>query len=156
MANALNWFEIPATDIERARAFYNTVLGIEMIKMPMKMEGFAMYAFTLDEGSVGGGIMQGEGYQPCTDGSIIYLNAGESLAAPVGRIEGAGGKVLMPKIPIGENGFVAFFMDPEGNKGFLEVRNPAVGHDYSPFPISRRRRTLNFWASPRTMQARGT
>ena len=29
MSNALNWFEIPASDIKRAARFYGTILGAE-------------------------------------------------------------------------------------------------------------------------------
>ncbi|MEP6513059.1 MAG: VOC family protein [Parafilimonas sp.] len=28
--NSLNWFEIPATDIQRAKKFYETIFGFSM------------------------------------------------------------------------------------------------------------------------------
>ena len=115
MANSINWFEIPATDADRARAFYETVLGTKM----QKMEGipnYKSYAFPWTETELGGGVMEGEGYVPSTDGVVIYLNAGNSLSACVNRVAGAGGKVLQEKIPIGSNGFMAFILDSEGNK----------------------------------------
>jgi uncharacterized protein len=34
-ANAVNWFEIYVDDITRAKKFYETVLGKEMIDLPM-------------------------------------------------------------------------------------------------------------------------
>ena len=33
MANAVNWFEIPATDFKRANDFYNTVFETELVYM---------------------------------------------------------------------------------------------------------------------------
>ena len=38
--NAVTWFEIYVDDMDRARKFYETVLGEEMIPMPMP-EGFS-------------------------------------------------------------------------------------------------------------------
>ena len=116
MSNALNWFEIPATDINRAVKFYNAVLGVEMEPIEM-MPGFhmAMLPYEPSKG-VGGGILQGEGYVPSTDGTVVYLNGGEDLSVPLGRVEAAGGQVLQPKTDIGENGFMAYILDTEGNK----------------------------------------
>jgi len=48
---------------------------------------------------------------------------GNDLSVPLGRVESAGGKVILPKTGIGENrGFIALFIDTEGNKvGFHSV-----------------------------------
>lgn len=114
MANALNWFEIPVSDIERAKKFYNRIFEIELIPMEA-MEGFQMGMFPAEDG-VSGGIIQGEGYQPSTEGSLIYLNAGDDLNHVLNRVEAAGGQVVMSKTDIGENGFMAYFIDSEGNR----------------------------------------
>ena len=34
MPHALNWFEIPVTDFARAKAFYETLLGITLNPWP--------------------------------------------------------------------------------------------------------------------------
>jgi predicted enzyme related to lactoylglutathione lyase len=47
---------------------------------------------------------------------MVYLSGGEDLSAPLGRVEAAGGKVVMPKTSIGEHGFCAMFLDTEGNR----------------------------------------
>ncbi len=114
MTNALNWFEIPASDIERAIKFYNTIFDIELIPMEMG-DGFPMAMFPAEDG-VPGAVIQGEGYTPSAEGSLIYLNGGEDLNNVLNRVEGAGGQVVSPKFDIGENGFAAFFLDTEGNK----------------------------------------
>jgi predicted enzyme related to lactoylglutathione lyase len=115
MKNALNWFEIPVLDFERAKAFYEEVMDTEMELM--EMPGFKCAMFPADlENGIGGCIMQGEGYEPSNQGSIIYLNAGDDLNVPLNRIESAGGKVTQAKTDIGENGFMAYFEDTEGNR----------------------------------------
>lgn len=114
MANALNWFEIPTSDIKRASKFYGTILGAELDVAEM-MPGYQMAMLPSEDG-VGGALIQGEGYTPSAEGSLVYLNGGENLAGPLAKVEGAGGKILVPKTDIGENGFFAYFLDSEGNK----------------------------------------
>jgi predicted enzyme related to lactoylglutathione lyase len=80
------------------------------------MPEFEMYAFPWTETEIGGALVAGKGYVPSQEGSIVYLNAEDGISATVSRVEKAGGKVLVPKIDIGENGFIAFIIDPEGNK----------------------------------------
>jgi predicted enzyme related to lactoylglutathione lyase len=114
MSNAVNWFEIPALDFERAEKFYNTIFAIELVPME-GMEGFQMGMFPAEDG-VGGGVIQGEGYTPSAEGALVYLNAGDDLNVVLGRVEAAGGQVILPKTSIGENGYFAFFKDSEGNR----------------------------------------
>lgn len=115
MANAINWFEIPAANFERAVKFYNKVLGTEL--QETEMMGIKMGFLPTEDGGVGGSVCAGEGYTPSTEGTMAYLNGGEDLAGPLGRVEGAGGKVVMPKTKItDEIGFMAVFIDTEGNR----------------------------------------
>jgi hypothetical protein len=114
-SHAINWFEIPATDFARAKAFYETVLGrgIEMMTMGPSTMGF----LSMSPDSVGGAIVQGEGAVPSRTGTLVYLNGGEDLAPMLARVEGAGGSVVVPKTDIGSGfGFFAHFIDTEGNK----------------------------------------
>jgi hypothetical protein len=115
MAHAINWFEIPAKNFERAKAFYENVLGIEMIT-PFPDMKYAMFPADMQNGEIGGGVMEEEGYEPAHQGALIYLNGGEDLNVPLSRVEAAGGKVIMPKTSIGANGFMARFIDTEGNR----------------------------------------
>ena len=116
MANAINWFEIPAANFERARKFYNTILAREL--HVEEMQGIKM-AMMMDENpsSVGGAICHGDMYKPSADGAVIYLNGGNDLDEPLARVEAAGGKVVLPKTQISpEIGYMAYFMDTEGNR----------------------------------------
>jgi len=56
-------------------------------------------------------------YKPSADGAVIYLNGNPDLSVPLGKIEEAGGHVVMPKTLINDEiGYMAFFIDTEGNK----------------------------------------
>jgi predicted enzyme related to lactoylglutathione lyase len=114
MAHALNWFEIPATDIQRAVRFYSTILGIKLETGPAS-PGYQMAVIPHADG-VGGALIQGEGFVPSTNGAVIYLACDPDLRPALGRVEAAGGKILAPRTDIGENGFFAFILDTEGNK----------------------------------------
>lgn len=116
-SNALNWFEIPVADIHRARKFYEAVFATELEPI-MEMMGAKMSFFPADPGKVGGGLVEyPEMMKPSMDGTLVYLNANPSLNAVVARIEPNGGKVIMPATLITpEIGYMAFFIDTEGNK----------------------------------------
>ena len=114
--NSINWFEIPASDIKRAVKFYETIFSIEMPQMEM---GGSMAFFPADNmaGKVGGAVVQSNMHKASAEGVIIYLNGNPDLDNALGKVEKAGGKVVMPKTKITEEiGFMAFFTDTEGNK----------------------------------------
>jgi predicted enzyme related to lactoylglutathione lyase len=116
MANAINWFEIPAKDFERAKTFYETVLGVTIMQMPHPHLKYGIIPADMESGQVGGGLVEGEGFEPSATGTMVYLNGGEDLEIPLSRVEEAGGQIVVPKTSIGGNGFMAHFIDSEGNK----------------------------------------
>lgn len=124
MKNVISWFEIPARDFERARAFYSTVFAVDVAvhAMPDPNMQYAVFPYVPGEG-VGGAIMQMDGFNPSADGVVIYLNGGDDLSAPLSRVEAAGGKIIVPKTSIGENGFMAQVIDTEGNRVALHSMN---------------------------------
>jgi uncharacterized protein len=115
MANVINWFEIPVTDLDRAVKFYEKLLGGAIHQQEM-ME-FKMGFLPMEGQGVGGALCQGPGYVPTTQGVVVYLNGGNDLNPQLSLVEELGGKVLMPKTKItDEIGYMAFFTDSEGNK----------------------------------------
>src|SRR5215469_9856535 len=116
MANAINWFEIPAKNFARAKAFYEAVLGVEITVMPHPTMKYGIFPADMMNGQVGGGLVQGDGFEPLEKGTVVYLNGGEDLSGPLSKVGPAGGKVVLPKTSIGDNGFMAQFIDSEGNK----------------------------------------
>jgi predicted enzyme related to lactoylglutathione lyase len=125
MPNAINWFEIPATNFDRAKKFYETVLATAL--MPMEAPGRKMAAFPADwkKGELGGALVAGEGATPSATGVTLFLNCGNDLAPALARVEKAGGQVAMPKtkIPMSEAGHMAFIVDTEGNRIGLHSPN---------------------------------
>lgn len=115
MTSTINWFEIPAENYERAKTFYETVLGIEVMDVPMPESKYGMLPYDRDNNGVGGGIIESKKVETNENGPLIYLNGGEDLSGPLSKVESAGGKIIMPKTPIGENGFMAKVIDTEGN-----------------------------------------
>lgn len=117
MKNAINWFEIPVKNFEQAKSFYEGVFQAEMQVMEMKEMGAVMAFFPADmQNGVGGSIISGPGYEPSQQGTLVYLNGGEDLSDPLSRVEKSGGKVIVPKTSLGPNGFMAQFIDSEGNR----------------------------------------
>jgi len=114
--NAVNWFEIAATDIDRATKFYETIFDITMGRMEVGGIQMAMFPSEGIGGTVGGALVQSQMHKPSTTGTFIYLNGNPNLQLVLDRIPKAGGKVTVPKTQISkEYGYMAFFTDTEGN-----------------------------------------
>ena len=113
--NSLNWFEIPAVEIARSTRFYETIFDIKMEQMEMGDNKMAFFPWTPGSGKATGSLVQGPQHKPSMEGTIVYLNANPNMDNVLARVEAAGGKVLVPKMNIGEHGNIAFIMDTEGN-----------------------------------------
>lgn len=123
-SNSINWFEIPATDINRAKTFYETIFGIEMPVNDMMGMTMAFFPQDMGNGKASGCLCKSDMHKPSMDGAVIYLNANPAMDAVLERIPAAGGSILMPKTQIDENiGHMAFFTDTEGNKVALHSQN---------------------------------
>jgi len=123
--NSLNWFEIPALDLNRAKSFYEKTFNVKLDDMP-EMMGMKMASFPAEPGNgkASGALVKSEMHKPSQDGAVIYLNANPSIQAVIDRIEPAGGKVIMPKTEISpEIGQMAMFIDSEGNKVALHAKH---------------------------------
>lgn len=122
--NSLNWFEIPATDINRAKSFYENIFGFQMETVDMMGMTMAMFPQEGGNGKASGCLCKSDMHKPSMEGSVIYLNANPAMDNVVARIEAAGGSVLMPKTHIDDQiGYMAFFTDTEGNKVALHSQN---------------------------------
>ena len=117
--STIHWFEIPAEDIERAVKFYNTILDAEMPILDMIAQMGSMLGLFPNNGGAGGALVQNSrfGYEPGKTGTLVYLALGDSdLNIVLDKVEPAGGKVLLQKTAMGEQGFSAWIEDSEGNK----------------------------------------
>ncbi|SRR5260221_5806298 len=119
MRNTVYWIEIPAKNFERAKSFYETIFNITMNLVPMPRGKYAIFPLDPTALGAGGAIVEGEGYEPSEKSAIIYMDRGDDLDGPLSKVEKAGGKILLPKTKNGANGefgFIAHFIDSEGNR----------------------------------------
>jgi predicted enzyme related to lactoylglutathione lyase len=120
-------FEIPADDLDRARAFYQQVFDWTINSMP-ELDYSIVETTPIDEtnlpsepGAINGGMMRREA--PIT-GPVIVIGV-DDIDASLQRIEELGGKTESPKQPVADMGFAAYFSDPEGNiVGLWETAQP--------------------------------
>ena len=114
MQHAINWFEVPAKNFERAVGFYDTIFASPLHQG--EFGGMPHGFFTDGEGESVGAVVFSPNHQPSDKGVVIYLNTGKELDKVISRVEGAGGKVVMPKTDIGQPGYIAIVQDSEGNR----------------------------------------
>ena len=116
MKNAVNWFEIPVRNMDRAQKFYETLLGAPLRREAMGPQTLAVFSY--DEAGVGGCLIDGpDKPDPASHGTLVYLNAEPSLDAALARVVAAGGKITTPKVTLpGDMGCFAHVVDTEGNR----------------------------------------
>ena len=112
--NILCWTDIPATNLDRAITFYSAVLAAEVTKQSMPEFEFGLLPHS--ESSASGCLVVGEEHQPSLTGPLIYLSVNGRLDAAIEAALSGGGKVLIPKHPIGPYGYRAVIVDSEGNR----------------------------------------
>lgn len=116
MTNAINWFEIPVSNMDRAQAFYEQVLGRSLKRE--QFGGDLLAVFPYQEPATGG-CLQAGARKPAAEGSgfKIYLDCAPSIDAVLARVEAAGGRIVAPKFALpGDMGFIAQMRDTEGNE----------------------------------------
>ncbi len=108
--------KIPVRDLDRAQAFYQTLLGATLKRETMGSEQMAIFPSD-GESSVTGCLSLGaDPIAPSASGTRVYLNAEPSLDAALSRVAAAGGRITTPKLALPEGmGFFAHVADTEGN-----------------------------------------
>lgn len=118
--NAVNWFEIPVNDMDRAKSFYEGILGLELAVTEMGPSVMAWFPGSPDDQGATGTLIKGEGYKPSHDGSLVYIHVSD-IEGTLAKVDNKGGSTLLPKTSIGEHGFIAHFQDCEGNRVALHA-----------------------------------
>lgn len=105
-------FDIPAENIKRAKTFYESLFDWKIERVPGPMKYYTI--FTKDEeGNPGVGGGMGEKSQP--EERITNYIGVSSIDEYVEKLKTLGGKVTMPKTTIPGFGYLARFLDTEGN-----------------------------------------
>jgi len=118
MKNAISWFEIATTDLDKAQAFYEVVLGCSLRHETMGPSEGAVFPYDTASDGVGGALMCGP-TAPAkgSGGTLVYLDASPSLDEALARVTAAGGHIALPRqaLPPGM-GFFAHITDLDGNR----------------------------------------
>ncbi len=120
-SNSLNWFEIPANDLDRAKGFYEAIFATTFDPIS-EMMGMSMATFPAGDTKVSGALVKSDMHVPSATGALVYLNANPSIQAVADRVAASGGTLLMPPMQVSPDiGFMAMIMDTEGNKVALHA-----------------------------------
>ena len=116
MNNCIKWFEIPARDFERAVAFYNGVLDLQLRVCDMGEERMAF--FPEAEHNVGGAVSLAPDFEPSERGTLVFFDATGRMERMLARVTAFGGQVAQPACDIDAEGRGSFalFTDTEGNR----------------------------------------
>jgi hypothetical protein len=108
------WFEVPARDLDRATRFYEAVLGARLARA--EMGPMTMAVFPYEKLQPSGALVRADGYEPTTQGTVVYLNL-DDIRPALTRVKEAGGSVLLPLTQLpDEAGVFAQIRDSEGNR----------------------------------------
>lgn len=112
--NPVIWFEIYVQDLDRARHFYERVLGLKL----QRIEGDAleMWAFPMEMGreGAGGALVKMPDVASGGNSTLVYFSC-EDCALEESRVLAAGGQVKQTKMSIAPHGFISLVVDTEGN-----------------------------------------
>jgi predicted enzyme related to lactoylglutathione lyase len=115
MKNLCAMVEISVEDFDRAKKFYESILGIEITEMNILDTQVGM--FPMGGYLNWGCISKCDQHRPSKDGTLIYLNADSDIEGMLEKIKSAGGEILTPKTKLSDEfGFIAVFVDTEGNR----------------------------------------
>jgi predicted enzyme related to lactoylglutathione lyase len=116
--NPVVWFEIYVDNLPRAKKFYETVLDLQLSELPNPTgDTSQMLAFPMDmetKNMASGALVKMDGFKAGGNSTLVYFFS-EDCSKEEARIEKAGGRVINPKMSIGEYGFVSLGQDTEGN-----------------------------------------
>lgn len=114
-SNPVNWFEIPVADLDRAKSFHETIFKVDLPINDMNGNRRPWFPMEMGQQGAAGTLIQGEGYTPSHEGSLVYIYV-PKIDATLEAINDSGGKTLLPKTSIGQYGYIAHFQDTEGNR----------------------------------------
>jgi uncharacterized protein len=109
------YFEIPVTNMQRAKMFYAAVFGYDFVSENIHGNEMVFLPFEKDATGITGALAKGESYKPSKNGSLIYLHV-DDIRNTIALALAQGGKELFPRTQASEYGFVAEIEDLEGNR----------------------------------------
>ncbi len=120
-SNSVGWFDISVSNLERAKKFYETVFNIQLFDLPIEWGKKSLFPFNQESLNISGALVEKTDMIPNSSNTVVYFES-EDCVSEEKRIEKAGGKIVKPKMHIGEFGYVSIFIDSEGNTIGLHSR----------------------------------
>jgi predicted enzyme related to lactoylglutathione lyase len=112
--NPVGWFDLNVANLDRAKKFYETVFNLELTDAPVEWGKQSFFPFFPDSHGISGALVEKPDFVPSSNTTVVYFETEDNIAEEQ-RIELAGGKVIQPKLNIGQFGFISIFIDSEGN-----------------------------------------
>jgi predicted enzyme related to lactoylglutathione lyase len=117
--NMVGWFEIPVSDMNRAKKFYENVFDIKIQLEQFGETLMGWFPFPKDpeaKGAAGSLVQNEQFYKPMANGTLVYFSSPE-ISYELRKVEEAGGVILQEKTLIKEDiGYMALILDSEGNR----------------------------------------
>jgi predicted enzyme related to lactoylglutathione lyase len=115
MNNPVCWFEIYVDDMERAKAFYEAVFEVQLTRL--ETADLEMWAFPMRADGYGasGALVKMPGLSSGANSVLVYFSCAD-CALEAEKAVRAGGTLLKQKMSIGQYGYIALVIDPEGNR----------------------------------------
>jgi uncharacterized protein len=120
--NPVGWFDIYVSNLDRAKKFYETVFNTQLVDLPIEWGKQALFPSDNDGRNISGALVEKEDRVAGGNNTIVYFVSEDCITEEV-RVEQAGGKIINPKMSIGEFGFVSIVSDTEGNTIGFHSRN---------------------------------
>ena len=116
-ANPVGWFEIYVQDMDRAKAFYESVFQTKLEHLVSHaLPDLEMWSFPAqtDQWGAGGALVKLKGVPSGGNSTLVYFSC-EDCAVEAARVVSADGQIDRDKFSIGDYGFIALVVDTEGN-----------------------------------------
>jgi hypothetical protein len=115
-SNPVTWFEIYVQDLDRAKAFYESVFQVKLEKLNSSEPDAEMWSFPMNMDGTGasGSLVKMAGVPSGGCSTLVYFSC-EDCAVEEGRVKEFGGQIHKAKMSINEYGFISLVLDTEGN-----------------------------------------
>lgn len=121
-SNPVTWFEIPVSDMARAKQFYERVFGTALSLHDLGALQMAWFPMAQGAAGAAGTLVKAETYVPSHAGTMVYFSVPD-IDSTLARVVENGGKTIRAKMSIGQYGYVGHFEDCEGNRVALHSMN---------------------------------
>lgn len=119
--NPVCWFDLYVSNLERAKKFYETVFSIQLADAPAEWGKQSFFPADYEGLNISGALVEKADRDTSGNNTIVYFASEDCITEEI-RVENAGGKIIKPKMSIGEFGFITVLTDTEGNTIGLHSR----------------------------------